>query len=223
MLLEVRNLALGLAGQPVWQGVSFSLAAGECLSLSGASGSGKSLLLRAIAGLIPLQAGEVWFRDRSQADWAMPDYRAQVQYVPQRAVLPEGSVEENLRLPFGLQAWRQQPFDLDLAVALLRCLGRDPEFLTKPATALSGGEGQIVALVRSLLIQPSVLLLDEPTAALDRQTTEQVEALIGNWVKDATERACCWVSHDPAQQSRLGDRRFVLSTPQNSRHDLPDH
>jgi putative ABC transport system ATP-binding protein len=153
----------------------------------------------------------------------MPDYRAQVQYVPQRAVLLEGSVEENLRLPFSLQVWCQHLFDRERAVALLGSLGRDAAFLSKSATALSGGEGQILALVRTLLLQPSILLLDEPTSALDRQTTQQVEALVSDWLKAEGERACCWVSHDPAQQQRLGDRQFVLSLSQAPNRDLPDH
>jgi putative ABC transport system ATP-binding protein len=153
----------------------------------------------------------------------MPDYRAQVQYVPQRAVLLEGSVEENLRLPFSLQVWRQHLFDRERAVALLGSLGRDAAFFSKSATTLSGGESQILALVRTLLLQPSILLLDEPTSALDRQTTQQVEALVSDWLKADKERACCWVSHDPEQQQRLGDRQFVLSLSQAPNHDLPDH
>jgi putative ABC transport system ATP-binding protein len=216
MLLDVQDLGIELAGRTIWQGVHFSLSVGECLGISGPSGCGKSLLMRAIAGLLPIQQGEVYLHGKSQKDWLMPTFRTQVMYLPQRAVLLEGSVEENLRLPFGLGVFRGKSFDVQQAQTLIQALGRRQDFLAQTASSLSGGEGQLLALIRALLVQPTILLLDEPTSALDPQTTVQVEALVQAWLQGDSERACCWVSHDPVQQSRWADRRYVMPPPQGT-------
>jgi len=85
---------------------------------------------------------------------------------------------------------------------LLSQLGKSVGFLDRRASVLSGGEGQIVGLVRALLLEPEVLLLDEPTAHLDAEATERVEEVVLEWV-DAGDRAALWTSHDRAQVDRV--------------------
>lgn len=179
--------------------------------LQGPSGSGKSLLLRALAGLDPLQGGEMYFRGIAQGQWAMPAYRAQVMYLPQRAVLTGHTVEDALRQSFALKVHAGKSFASERAQSLLRDLGRQDAFLRQDTANLSGGEAQLAALTRALLLDPSVLLLDEATSALDVDTAQQAETLLTSWVQ-AGEHALVMVSHDPAQRERLGTYSLVLGS-----------
>ena len=141
------------------------------------------------------------------ADRDVPRFRSRVAYLHQSPALLEGTVEESLRSPFELAVHRDRAFDRDRAVELLAALGRGASFLAKQRDDLSGGERQVTALVRLLQLEPEVVLLDEPTAALDPETTSRAEELLARWVGGG-ERACVWVSHDPAQTHRLATRRL---------------
>lgn len=176
----------------------------------GPSGSGKTLLLRALSGLDALDAGTVALDDRPLGDWARPQYRAQVAYLPQTPALPEGSVEAALRQPFGFGVHADKTFDRDAIAAQLRDLDRDAAFLDRTTDVLSGGERQIVAFLRTLQLGPRVLLLDEPTASLDAANTGRIERLVTDWMGASADRAVLWTSHDPAQLDRVTDCRLDL-------------
>ena len=90
-------------------------------------------------------------------------------------------------------------------------LGRDEAFLQQSTDRLSGGESQIVAMLRALLTAPDVLLLDEPTASLDAEAVAAIEKLIANWLKEKPDRGCVWTSHDRQQLERNSDRVLSLA------------
>ncbi len=212
-LLAVRDLGRRVGDGWIWRGVSFALASGERLAITGPTGAGKTLLLRSVAGLDVFDEGSVRFDDVALDDWSMPRYRAQVRLLPQRPAMIDGTVEANLRLPFGLALHRSRPFPEREALAMLERLDRSPRFLAQPADRLSGGEAQLVALVRTLLASPNVLLLDEPTASLDEATARSIEALVDWWLETGPRRATIWTSHDVAQLGRVVDRRMELRAP----------
>jgi len=170
----------------------------------GSSGAGKTLLLRALARLDPLDRGAVLYRGRLLVSDAVPRYRSQVIYLHQRAALIEDTVEAALQSAFSLNIHRHRRYDRDRAVGMLSSLGRGAAFLAKSVAELSGGEIQITALVRALQLDPVVLLLDEPTAALDAAAAAAVERLIADWLDDDRERAMIWVSHNDEQARRVG-------------------
>lgn len=191
----------------LFRDISFEVSSGERLALVGPTGAGKSLVLRALALLDPVDEGEVSWSGKPITDTDVPEFRGQVLYLQQRSPVVEGSVEENLKIPFTLSLRQGREFPDDLAVELLESLGKDEDFLSTHTANLSGGERQIVALLRALLIAPTFLLLDEPSAALDPTATAALEKLVESWYLGApTQRATIWVSHDPAQAGRVGTR-----------------
>ena len=176
-----------------------------------AFGAGKTVLLRALALLDPLDEGSIRWDGGPVRGEAVPGYRKQVIYLHQRPALLDGTVEDNLRHPFALAAHRDRAFDAGRVEDLLARLGRDSAFLAKNGRDLSGGESQLVGLIRALQLDPAVLLLDEPTASLDPATAAAVEGILGDWLAAEPDgRALVWVSHDAEQARRMTGRRLYL-------------
>src|SRR5262249_34321245 len=154
------------------------------LAITGPTGSGKTVLLRALALLDPLDEGLIRYRGSPVDGESIPGYRKQVIYLHQRPALFKGSVADNLQRPFALQVHRQKHFDRERLLGLVDFLGRDASFLDQSSRDLSGGEAQIVALLRALQLDPAVLLLDEPSASLDQGAGQAIEGLIGRWLEE---------------------------------------
>ncbi len=210
LLLRAEGLKRQLGTRLLWNQLDLHLGAGDRLGLVAPSGGGKTLLLRALALLDPLQAGQLSLQGRPPASWGLPRWRSKVLYLSQRPVAQEGTVEANLRSPWRFQQLRGQGgWQPGRILAWLAQLGRDPAFLNYRAERLSGGELQLLALLRALQVDPTVLLLDEPTASLDGASTAAVEALLIDWLA-AAPRACVFTSHDSEQIQRFATRSLEL-------------
>lgn len=194
-------------GRPPLAGpVELELGAGQVLAIDGPSGCGKTTLLRALSLLEPLAQGEVSWQGRGIADADTPAYRRAVQYLPQRAALGVQSVEQALRKPFELRTAAGQRYDAGRARALLDALLLPAGITERDVAEISGGEAQRVALVRSLLTEPTVLLLDEPTSALDETSVLAAERAVQDWLS-AAPRAAVLITHDAAQRARMATHR----------------
>ena len=196
---------------PLLQPTDFTLNRSDRVSITGSSGSGKSVFLRALALLDAPTSGQILWNNRPIANAEIPHYRSHISYLSQRPALIEGTVEDNLRFPFSLRTLHARRFDLAAVTTLLGHAGKDPDFLEKNAGDLSGGESQVVSLIRTLQLNPEVLLLDEPTAALDPASSRDVEALIDAWFAGDRARAYIWVSHDLDQARRMSAIHLQMS------------
>ncbi len=206
--LEVRGLTLELDGREVLDGIDLNVRAGETLVLLGPSGAGKSMLLRTIVRLTPVTGGQVLLDGQSVEEVAPEELRRRVNLVQQGPAMLEGTVGENLRFGPELAGVPEDEVRSRIERALAdACL--DEGFLERNAERLSGGERQRVAIARAHAMRPEVLLLDEPTAALDPRTTHEVEQAILR-MKGAGMFTLVVVTHDLEQAKRLGDRTVLL-------------
>ena len=177
-MIAVADLVTGYGRIGVLDGISFGVAAGECVGVLGHNGMGKSTLLRCVVGLLPAWRGSISL-DGRKLDRMAPHLRARagIGYVPQgRQIFPGLSVRENLH--FGALAKR-----LSRERAEADALAEFPELarlLDRPGGALSGGEQQLLALARALAGQPRLLLLDEPTEGIQPSIVQAMIERIGD-------------------------------------------
>ncbi|MER5942725.1 heme ABC transporter ATP-binding protein [Streptomyces sp. NPDC001928] len=173
LLAEAENLHVRLGTRPVLLGVSVPVRAGEVLALVGPNGAGKSTLLSALAADLPAAEGVVRIHGRPATDWSAPELALRRAVLPQSATLSfPFTVEEVVRM--GRAPHASSPAEDDLAVAEAMAATEVTAFALRPFSALSGGERARVALARVLAQRAPLLLLDEPTAALDLRHQELV-------------------------------------------------
>lgn len=209
--MRAEGLRRTVDGTALLEVSEFRIDARDRIAIVGPTGSGKSLLLRAVSMLDGVDRGVIHFRGRRIGGPHVPRYRSRVIYLHQQPSLGESSVLETLREPFRYRVNRERRFDRDRVVGELRSFGRDANFLSRSCRDLSGGELQLVALLRATGLRPDVLLLDEPTAALDVETTRHVESFVDRWINEpGVSRAFVWVTHDRAQADRVGTRRVEI-------------
>jgi len=176
--------------------IELEIAGGQCISFSGPSGAGKSILLRAIIDLIPNQ-GEVSFNDQAREQMRASDWRKMV------GLLPAESFWWCDRVAAHFPALTEQHLNWFTE------LGFDSQVLDWEVSRCSTGERQRLSLLRLLCHGPKVLLLDEPTANLDRDSTAKVEKIIAEY-KQQHQCPVIWVSHDQQQVKRVAEQHYVL-------------
>ena len=206
-LLELRDVAVGVGGKPLLRDVNLQLQRGEIIGLCGASGCGKTSLLRVIAGLDDALFGTVFLEKMTPENWLYPLFRRRVVYVEQRPIMFDGTIEENLRRPFSYRS-AIEPFPTERAAQLLKQLHL-PLDQSQNARTLSQGQQQRLAHIRTLLLSPAVLLLDEPTSALDEEAAKCVEAVLQAEAQKGL--AILLVTHDRLQAERLCHRVYDVS------------
>ncbi|GAA4861177.1 phosphate ABC transporter ATP-binding protein [Paenibacillus vulneris] len=219
-VLEINGLKKSIQQQEGWKclfsNVSTRVAEPSIISLLGLSGQGKSTLLRIIAMLDAAEEGTIRYEGRASTQWNPQAWRKKIGFVAQHAVMLEGSVEHNLKT---VSLLHRQSFNTSLAMELMRNVGLEEMDWSKNAQDLSGGEKQRVALVRSLLMQPQLLLLDEITASLDLHSKQAVEKLLQAW-HEKYGTSLIWVTHD-LEQARATSHRVWFMAEHTLLEDRP--
>ena len=188
---------------------------GRLYTLTGANGAGKSTLLSILAFLAPPTSGEIFYAGK-RVDWdhgSVEEYRRKVTLLHQSPYLFGGSVHDNVAFGLKVRGIRgeeqRRRIDKALDVVGLR------EFRDRKARELSGGEAQRVAMARALALNPEVLLLDEPLANIDRETTGLLETVIASLPAQGT--TVVMTTHDPEHPGRLNGESIFL---EGGRHVL---
>ncbi|MCB0044300.1 MAG: phosphate ABC transporter ATP-binding protein [Caldilineaceae bacterium] len=217
--VAIRNLSLSRGDLPVLHHVDLTAAPGQIIGLLGPSGSGKSTLLRCINRLLEPPPGTVFVYDEDVTATDVLALRRRVGMVFQQPALFPGSVADNLRFGPDLQ---KKKVDRTEITRLLEMAHLEPTLLERPATDLSGGQAQRVALARTLANQPDVLLMDEPTSALDPASRRHVEESVSRAAAEQ-ELTVLWVTHDVEQARTLTDYLYLLVEGRIVDQGAPSH
>lgn len=201
-ILEARSLSFAAGGQTLIQDIDLSIEPGKRTLVMGANGSGKSVLLRLLHGLLTPSAGEVLWRGHAPDRAAR---RAQAM-VFQRPVMLRRSVLANLNFALKVHGLAGRA-RADRAREALE-MARLSHLASHPARVLSGGEQQRLAVARALMCEPDLLFLDEPTSSLDPASTQMIEDLVSAaYLRGVT---IVMVTHDLGQARRMGDEVIFL-------------
>jgi len=177
LLLAVSDLHAGYGHVPVLRGVSLELREGEALGIIGHNGMGKTTLLKAVMGLLPVTGGRIVIDGVDVTQWpAHERSRLGIGYVPQgRGILPGLTAQENLRLAWTPDSGETEESAIERVIGLLPRLSR---LLDRRGGTLSGGEQQILALARALVGSPWLLILDEPSEGIQPSIVEEIGTIL---------------------------------------------
>ena len=214
--MDIRNLNLSVGKRVLVRELNWQIQPGECWCIIGRNGAGKSTLLRTLAGLRPVESGQVYLRDKPLQDWAL------TALARERSFLPQGRVDAfgysaldtvlSARHPYQNSHYWENNDDMDLAMASLREMDV-ADMAERDVRSLSGGERQRVAIAALLAQDAKWMLLDEPANALDlghQVSVMQLFARLCNKADAQQNKAVVMVSHDLNMAYRIATHALLL-------------
>lgn len=204
--IQFQDISLERGETLILKGITGTISKGKITALVGPSGAGKTTLLKLCNGLISPTNGEIIVDQYPIIEYEPTTLRRQVGIVLQNAPMIRGSVFDNLALPIKLQ---RSNLHREEAISMLNDVGLDGSFLTRDAYELSGGQKQKVAIARTLMNRPKILLLDEITSALDPVSKGEIEQLIHKINKEYGV-TIIWITHNLQQAKDIGDFIWVM-------------
>ena len=206
-MIQMHDVTINRNGRVVLQVDSLDIQRGETLTVVGPNGAGKSTLLLALARLLKLARGEIVFDDKSLKDWNELEYRRKISFVFQAPLLMDMTVERNVALGMKFRGTPQEETQRR-AMVWMRQLGVE-SLAKRRAGQLSGGEAQRVSLARAFVLEPDLLLLDEPFSALDPPTRSRL-ILDLSQLLEANRRTAVFVTHNLDEAAKLSHRIAVI-------------
>jgi tungstate transport system ATP-binding protein len=206
-MIQIRNLLIKRGGRETLQIDSLNIAHGETLTVVGPNGAGKSTLLLALAHLLRPARGDIQFNGKSVTQWNDLEYRRKISYVFQAPLLMDMSVEQNVGLGLKFRGVPKEETQ-ERVGRWIKAMGIE-SLSKRRAGELSGGEAQRVSLARAFVLEPELLLLDEPFAALDPPTRAKLQDdLVSVLSKD--HRTAVFVTHNLNEAAKVSHRIAVV-------------
>ena len=214
-LLELSNISYIVKDKSIIRDVSLSVNHGDYITIVGPSGSGKSTLLKLCSDLISPTSGIITYKGRDLATIDPESYRKEVSYCFQRPYLFAKTVRPNILFPYDIRGL--QP-DMNRIEYLFDLLHMPLNYMERRNDELSGGEMQRICLIRSLIFEPNVLLLDEVTSALDATNISIVENVIDELHKKGI--TIISITHNEEQSLRAANRRITIVDGQLAKEEV---
>ncbi|MBW6515041.1 MAG: ATP-binding cassette domain-containing protein [Candidatus Cloacimonetes bacterium] len=206
MEIRCEKLRAAYEDNIVFDDLSVNFAVKSVNTIIGPSGSGKSTLLRLLAALEDPQAGTIYYDSKPHTELHPYEIRSQVGLIFQKPTIFEGTVYDNLVFGFKI---RKKSYSRDEIIKVLQQVDIPVKYLDKTGNELSIGEQQRICIVRSLLLDPEAILLDEPVSALDPQRANKVLKLIRS-LKTDFGKTVIMVSHNMNDALSVSDRIFFI-------------
>lgn len=221
-MIEYKHVALRYGEKSVLEDVNLKINDGEFMVLVGPSGSGKTTMLKMINRLLEPTDGNIYMEDKRIKDYNQRDLRLSTGYVLQQiALFPNLTVAENIAIIPEMKGWNKDKIKHNTA-ELLEMVGLPAkEYAGRLPSMLSGGEQQRVGIVRAIIGEPKILLMDEPFSALDAISRKQLQVLTKK-LHNEFGVTIIFVTHDTDEALLLADRIAVLQNGQICQIDKPN-
>ncbi|MFM0761222.1 ABC transporter ATP-binding protein [Streptococcus suis] len=222
-MIDYQNVSLTCkVSGPILKNLTFDIQEGEFFVLIGPSGSGKTTTLKLINRLIEQTDGDILFQGKRLKDFDLRDLRLETGYVLQQiALFPNMTVAENIALIPEMKGMSKQDI-LKKSRELLTKVGLDPDsYLDRLPKDLSGGEKQRIGILRAIIANPKVLLMDEPFSALDPISKGQLQDLIKD-LHEEFKMTTVFVTHDMDEAVKLADRICLMKAGEVVQLGTPD-
>lgn len=217
MSLSIKNLNVILQKEKILHGISLDIMDGEFVSLLGASGCGKSTFLKSIAGLIPVESGEICINNQVINE-VPPEKRGTVIVFQDLRLFPNMTVEKNIAFSMNLKktSKEQQEIMVQKLLKEVQLLGYEKRRIKE----MSGGQLQRVALARAIAAEPKILLLDEPFSGLNESLRAEMSEMVQKFHKEK-RLTTVLVTHDRQEALRMSDRIALMSKGCILQYDTP--
>ena len=209
-MIEYKNIALRYTEKDILKDVNLLIEDGEFMVLVGPSGSGKTTMIKMINRLLEPTGGNIYMNGKRIKDYNERELRLSTGYVLQQiALFPNLTVAENIALIPEMKGWSKEQIASKTEELLNKVGLPATEYVKRIPSELSGGEQQRIGIVRAIIGEPKILLMDEPFSALDAISRKQLQTLTKDLHKEFG-MTTIFVTHDTDEALKLGDRIAVL-------------